>query len=56
MVRSGIEQQPDVFSQHMVLANVFERKGDYESAISEYQLMLANQPSNLIVANNLASL
>ena len=56
IVRSGIEQQPDTLALHMILASVLERKGDYESAISEYEFMLDRQPANLILANNLASL
>ena len=40
----------------MILASILEQKGDYESAISEYEFMLARQPANLILANNLASL
>jgi cellulose synthase operon protein C len=35
---------------------VLERKGDYDTAISEYELMLDKQPGNLVAANNLASL
>ena len=49
VVRSGIEQQPDTLALHMILASVLERKGDYESAISEYEFMLARQPANLIL-------
>src|SRR6202021_3619331 len=40
----------------MILAGIFERKADYESAISEYQSVLEKEPGNLIAANNLASL
>ena len=39
-----------------MLANVFERKGDYDAAIKEYQFVADRQPTNLVVANNLASL
>ncbi len=41
---------------HLILASALERKGDYETAISEYEFMLEKQPGNLILANNLASL
>jgi tetratricopeptide (TPR) repeat protein len=56
VVRSGIQQQPDVIPLHMILASTLERKADYESAISEYEFILGKQPGNLIAANNLASL
>src|SRR4029078_7168277 len=41
---------------HIILAGALERKGDYEGAISEYELMADKQPGNLIVPNTLASL
>jgi len=56
VVRTGLQQQPDSMALHIILAGALERKGDYEGAISEYELMADKQPGNLIVANNLASL
>ena len=56
VVRTGLQQEPDSMGLHMILAGAAERKGDSETAISEYELMADKQPGNLIVANNLASL
>jgi predicted Zn-dependent protease len=56
VVRTGLAQQPDNFPLHQTLAVALERKGDYEAAIAEYEVMLKQQPGSLIAANNLASL
>ena len=40
----------------MVLAGLLELKGDYEGAISEYEVMLKQDSGSMVVANNLASL
>lgn len=56
VVRTGLQQRPDSMDLHMILAGALERKGDYDAAISEYELLADKQPGNLIVANNLASL
>ena len=56
VVRSGIEQRPDATSLQMILANVFEQKADFESAIAQYQSVLDKEPGNLIATNNLAGL
>jgi cellulose synthase operon protein C len=56
VVRTGIQQQSDTIPLHIILASALEQKGDYESAISEYEFILDQQPGNMIAANNLASL
>jgi cellulose synthase operon protein C len=40
----------------LTLASIFEIKGNYEDAISEYESLLKQQPGSLIIINNLASL
>ena len=56
VAQNGIQRQSDQVALRIILANAYERSGDYESAISEYEAILEKQPTNLIVANNLASL
>jgi tetratricopeptide (TPR) repeat protein len=56
VLRAGLKELPDSASLQLTLAGLSERKGDYETAISEYESMLDRQPGNLIVINNLASL
>src|SRR5580704_17281301 len=55
VIRTGIQGQPDMSDLHSVLANLLERSGDYDGAISEYESMLEKQPGNLVLTNNLAS-
>ena len=55
IVRSGLQQQPKSFDLRLSEAGLLEAKGEYESAISEYESMLKDQPESMIVANNLAS-
>lgn len=55
-VRAGVESQPKNFALRLTMAGILELKGEYEGAISEYELMLKDQPGSMIVANNLASL
>src|SRR5262245_45558187 len=40
VVRTGLAQQPDNFALHQTLAVALERKGDYEAAIAEYEVLL----------------
>jgi Tfp pilus assembly protein PilF len=56
VIRSGTQQLPNMIAFHRTLADAFERKGDFETAISEYEFILDKQPGDLIAANNLASL
>jgi Tfp pilus assembly protein PilF len=55
-IRDGLEQMPENFALELASAGLQEVKGDYEAAISEYEVMLKQQPGSMIVANNLASL
>jgi tetratricopeptide (TPR) repeat protein len=55
-LRAGLNELPDSYPLRLTLAGTFERKGDHEAAISEYEKLLDNQSGNLIVINNLASL
>ncbi len=55
-VLAGLKAQPDNGVLRLLQAGIMETKGDYEAAISAYQLMLEEQPGSLIVANNLASI
>src|SRR5581483_9002815 len=54
--RQGIQQRPDLIELQMGLASALERKGDYESAISQYGSILDRYPGDLIASNNMASL
>jgi predicted Zn-dependent protease len=56
IVQRGLQQQPDSLALRLTLAGAAERKGDYETAISEYELMAEKLHGILIVAINLASL
>ena len=56
VIKSGIKELPDSPTLHLMLANTFELKQDYEAAIAEYELMRAKDPASLVTANNLASL
>ena len=40
----------------MYLGALFELKGDYDAAISQYDSMLKDQPGSMVLANNVASL
>ncbi len=56
VINAGLQQQPQNYDLHLFLAGIFERKGQFESAISEYKSMLKDQPGSMVVANNVASL
>jgi tetratricopeptide (TPR) repeat protein len=55
-IQAGLREQPDSFTLRLALAGLHELKGDYDSAINEYDQLLKQQPGSLLVANNLASL
>jgi tetratricopeptide (TPR) repeat protein len=56
VIQRGTQQLPNMIALHRTLADAFERTGDFETAISEYEFILDKQPGDLISANNLASL
>ncbi len=53
---AGLKEQPDSGVLHLMLASIEERKGNFDSAIAEYETMLSKDPGSMIAANNLASL
>ncbi|MGJ4940754.1 tetratricopeptide repeat protein [Bradyrhizobium sp. HKCCYLS1011] len=55
-LRTEIGELPDAPNQHLLLARALEQKGDFESAMSEYEELLDREPGNLIAINNLAAL
>jgi predicted Zn-dependent protease len=55
-IRAGLKEQPDSFALHKALAEILVQKGDYETAIEEYEYLLKQQPDSLVVANDLANL
>ena len=56
VIHSGLSEQPDSTPLHLMLANTFELKQDYDAAIAEYELMLKTNTGSLVATNNLASL
>jgi len=56
VIRAALREQPDSFGMHLTYAGLLEQKGDYETAVAEYENLLKQNPGSLIVANNLASL
>jgi predicted Zn-dependent protease len=53
-VRDWLKQQPEDFPVRLYLAEAYLKGAKYGDAIDEYQLLLAKQPDNLVVLNNLA--
>jgi len=56
VIQTGLKQLPDNPSLHLILAAIEELNGDYDAAISEYELMLSKDSGSLLIVNNLASL
>ena len=56
IVRTGLQAATDGFALRLLRATLLEAKGDYEGAIAEYEYLLKQNSSSLIVINNLASL
>ena len=56
VAQAGSKELPDAASLRLISARASEQTQDYELAISQYQAILDKQPTNLIAANNLASL
>lgn len=55
-IRTALARKDDNRSLHLLLANVLERTGQYEAAITEYEVLFEASPQSTIIANNLASL
>jgi tetratricopeptide (TPR) repeat protein len=53
---SGLAAQPGSVTLRWLKATELERVGDFEGAIAVYEAMYAEDSSNVVVANNLASL
>ena len=56
VTQAGLKEQPDNFALRLTQAGIFERSGNVEAAISEYEHLLEKDPGSIVVANNLASL
>jgi tetratricopeptide (TPR) repeat protein len=56
IIRQGIQENTNSIVLRTALANTFEQKGDYESAIQQYEFILKKQPGDLIASNNLVNL
>jgi tetratricopeptide (TPR) repeat protein len=56
IAQTGIQAVPNALSLRLIAARAFEQTGDIHAAISQYETILAGQPTNLIAANNLAVL
>lgn len=54
--RMGLEQHPESPNLLIPLAGVYERKGDYDQAITLYEQVLETSPDNAVATNNLAAL
>ncbi|MDH5764373.1 MAG: tetratricopeptide repeat protein [Gammaproteobacteria bacterium] len=56
ILQEGLARQSDDLKLSLVLAKVYENMGDYNKAIEVYEKSYAINNSNMILANNLASL
>lgn len=56
LIEQAVEDQPDAERLPWVLASILEQEGNVDGAIAVYERMYERDSSNLIVANNLASL
>lgn len=56
IAQQGVQENADSMVLRITLANMLEQKGDYESAIQQYELILNKQPGDLIASNNLVTL
>jgi tetratricopeptide (TPR) repeat protein len=54
--RRGIDANPKDLSLYLLLAGDYEQTGQTDEAIGAYEKVLANDPSNIIAANNLAAI
>jgi tetratricopeptide (TPR) repeat protein len=55
-VQAGLEADPDNPALQFRAARLMESAGDFEAAIAAYEALYARNSSNVLVANNLASL
>ena len=51
-----IRDRPGASGLRQTLASIYEVKGDFDAAITEYETILKEQPGSMVIANNLASL
>lgn len=56
VAQDGLKAVPNDFALQLAVAQIAERTGDYNGAISQYQSMLDKNPGAVVVINNLASL
>lgn len=52
----GLEAATDKAPLRLMLAQVLERRADFDGAIAQYEALYATNPDSVVVANNLASL
>jgi len=56
VLERGVDANPDDARLRLTLASYYERTGDFEAAIGQYDTMLAANPENLLANNNIAAL
>ncbi len=56
VLNTGLERRPESAPLILVRANLYEKTGEFEKAIEDYERLYALRPSSYLVANNLASL
>lgn len=53
---TGLERTPPDLNLRLLRAGLYERAGEIDRAIEDYEAMYSQQPESLVVINNLASL
>lgn len=56
ILREGIARVGQPRTVRLLLAQMLEKRGEFDAAIAEYDTLYAAQPDSVVVANNLASL
>jgi Tfp pilus assembly protein PilF len=56
VLQDGVKANPDDTKLGITLAGYYEKVGNVDDAIKQYESILADKPENLIANNNLASL
>ena len=56
VIRDGIERVENDATLRFILANIAERRNDFDAAIEEYALLYDLNPNSQVLANNYASL
>jgi tetratricopeptide (TPR) repeat protein len=56
ILQDGVNANPDDARLIITLAGFYEKSGDINSAISQYEKILESKPDNLLANNNLAAL